>query len=169
LNLREIVNRNAGVVIGTTVVVVIIASALAWRTFSGPPEAFQKPKLQKMAYWYDLNTKELFEAPLTEDMEMETDSGPYEGGPAGVRAKVYSCGNCRENRFIGWLEKRNPEVKGQVLDELQLSRAFLVRSEDGDQWVPLSSPAGQRIINSVDDRCATGELKKCWPHSRRAE
>jgi len=167
LSFREVLNKNSWLVIGVSVAVVVLASLVAWRATTDT--GYSKPRIQKMAYWYDLNTEELFEAPLTHELTMETDSGPYEGGPAGVRAHVFSCTSCRDGKFIGWLEKPNPNLKGEPKTDFEMARATLIRRVDDDRWVPQGGAQGLRIIESIDARCSSDEIKSCRPKSREIQ
>jgi len=118
-------------------------------------------ELQRMAYFYDSNTGELFAAPAGTLGPIETSSGPHQDMPAGVRAHVYCCGPYLEGteKFIGYLEvpldalpedrrppgmKPDPEIEGSDL---------AIRRPDDDRWVDPAGPEGQRIMEELRARC----------------
>ncbi len=67
-----------------------------------------KPRLTGN-YYYDLNTGKLFVAATDDFPPIEAPSGPApDGRKAGVRAYVFSCGDCDDptKRFIGYVMRR---------------------------------------------------------------
>ncbi|MCG8584055.1 MAG: hypothetical protein MI757_05020 [Pirellulales bacterium] len=126
--------------------------------------AKQRAPLQ---YFYDLHTGELFE---DRDVPgpIETRSGAYEGMPAGVRAVVFACRDCGDDRYVAWLQvpvaelerlgvayevgdasaaPSNQQVEGEPGDQLA------IRDPDGGPWLLMRSSAGQQIV-TVARRCA---------------
>ena len=120
------------------------------------------PVYVKQAWFFDLNTGRLFKAPRDNFLPMETESGPFEGAPAGVRAHVFSCTGCsdREEAFIGWLFKPDMEAVADADGRIQ----FMVREPDGHAWHYSESPEGMAITDL--ELCPEGhEPHYCWPDS----
>ena len=126
------------------------------------------------AYYYDLNTGEIFEAEAGLHPPIATDTGPA----AGVQATVFTCGACEPGeRFIGWLTKYTPEAK-EVMDEAPqdvsqmppaayeaMVNGKLVRSLEILEWVPVNSHFGRQITTAVSDRCPDNTTPQmCTPN-----
>ncbi|MCG8585699.1 MAG: hypothetical protein MI757_13410 [Pirellulales bacterium] len=112
-----------------------------------------------LQYFFDLNTGELFEERHAVG-PVETDSGPYNGMPAGVRAIVFACHDCSsiDDRFVGWLELRSMTVREYGVDVAEqslegLEEAIFIRSPNGGPWVAMFSDQGKVIIEQAH-RCA---------------
>lgn len=128
-------------------------------------------QLRPMAYFYDLNTDELFVAPSGTLGPIDTGSGQHKGMAAGVRAHVFCYGPYVEGteKFIGYLEvpfdalpenqrppgmKPDPEVEG---DDLVIRRP-------GDQrWYDPNGPEGILIIRGLRERCPEGKSLNYLP------
>jgi hypothetical protein len=95
---------------------------------------------QTHAWYYDLNTEQLFVAEVTKHIPIDAPSGPASNGAkAGVRAHVFSFGDCSDpdQRFIGWLET------------LDANGNRLIRSESDTRWVGFESRRGTQLVQSV--------------------
>lgn len=170
--------------VATIVAVVIIA--ISWifiYRYSSPPSYGPIPD----AYFYDMNTGELFTAPSDRNPPIETDSGPYTGEfcppklresgglPAGVIAHVFACGDCsEENRKIAYVEMYTPRLK-QMLenrDELteeeryelessmEMHRLVMKPDETDEQkkgWRPYAAPGVYEYIEAANKPCPDGE------------
>lgn len=161
MNPRAFLNENP--VLSAVILLIVLAGCVSFLTWWMMPRPTPEP--ETMAYFYDLNTKELFVAPATSVGPLETESGPYRGMPAGVRANVYSCGPMVKDAvtFIGFLEvpteavpedQRPPSVE---LSEDNEENEVLIRRPDGDQWYVIGSPEAQAIMAEVRTRCSEGE------------
>ncbi len=138
----------------------------------------------RTAWFYDLNTGELFTASADAIPPIDAPSGPLRvgGGPAGVRAYVFTCGECDDaSRFVGYIETYSPAASRQMraarqranserrsIDFLLLDREArkgrLVKRVNDTQWVPAYGELGARIVTSVVRRCAQGQqVKPCLP------
>lgn len=121
-------------------------------------------------WFYDVKAKRLFPASDLSVPPINSPSGPG----TGVRAQVFSCGDCSEqNRFIAYLEMLTPDGKQAVEAQMKSSGsqtgigfaleklpfAVLVRSPDDEAWYPQSSSEGQAIVDA-------GRLKGGCPHPR---
>lgn len=110
---RSWINRWSSQV--TVVAIVLLGLALFIVIKTGRPAGYSTPV---SVYYYDLNTGELFAALSTEIPPIEAPSGPLPNGkPAGVRAFVYSCGDCSDpaQRRVAWLEKYTARAKARAL------------------------------------------------------
>jgi len=135
-------------------------------------------------YFYDLNTGELFEAEIQKHPPIDAPSGALQrampplrqGGPAGVRARVFSCTDCsdRSSHFIGYLEMFPPQVKHRLEEagdqaglmmEMEAMQV-LIRREDGDRWISSDRTEYGQIMREVysRDRCPDGQRPRpCHP------
>jgi len=133
-------------------------------------------------WFYDMGSGKLFVVKSTRIPPIEAPSGPMANGhAAGVRARVFSCGDCsdRSERFIGWLEKHTPEAKQAMVHQqtddgspepqsnITYLQGLLVRSVDGYYWVEADSDEGRQIMQVSRKRCPNGTVPhSCFPGSR---
>ena len=104
----------------------------------------------KKAWFYDLNTGELFVTRFKSIPPIDAPSGPLANGePAGVRAYVYRyAGQAEDEKFIAYIEKFTPQAADLMKSRDKEIRAKawqegrLVRRTDGKEWVSANSPAG---------------------------
>lgn len=134
-------------------------------------------------YFFDQNTGELLIMPADTEGPVETESGLFQGGPAGVQAHVFSCGRCIEGQqFVGWLEKPDASKPPLNIDDAE-GRAtvdrtgesppeptnILIRTPGNPKWVPYNSRAGRRIREQVNQRCkANQSIRYCGSPTMRA-
>jgi hypothetical protein len=102
------------------------------------------------------------------------------GGPAGVKAHVFSCGDCadRSSWFIGYLETTTPEFREAMIQfrenqrsgkpsdlpsNLRGNRGRLVSAPDPVQWVEFASGPGQTLISIPMSRCGEVPPQPCEP------
>ncbi len=111
----------------------------------------------RKAWFYDLNTSELFSASSKQAGPIEAPSGPLPNGePAGLRAHVYSFvrdPNASE-RFIGFLEKPDPKADARKLSRdrgnlEEWARGRLIKRVGSDTWVSPTSQRGRQIIQGL--------------------
>ncbi|MBI4581376.1 MAG: hypothetical protein HY718_16865 [Planctomycetes bacterium] len=160
--------------IAVLVVVAILGAAglLYWLLVGGGTAG------PKQAWYYDLNTGQLFTAEVTKELPVAAPSGPApEGQPAGVRAFVFSSGDCSNpsDRFIGWLEtlgrtSGSPAVAGgsdRMRPADPLGRPVgerLIRREKDRNWVAANTPHGIAIVNEVLRPDTSGRpVRPCEP------
>jgi len=144
--------------LAVTLAIVLLAIPTSFITWWFWPREEVVP--QKMAYFYDLNTNELIEVPAGTTGPVETDSGPYRGMPAGVRANVYSCGPLMEDTemFIGYLEvplEAVPEDQrppGMKIDPEVESTDFVIRRPTDDQWYNPDTEPGLAIFREPGEK-----------------
>ncbi len=160
MSVREWLNQNPSV---TTIGAIVLLGLCLWfiihQLSTGPGS-----ELNPRAYYYDLNTGELFVDDSSKFPPIEAPSGPDpDGQPAGVRAIVFSCSSCddEDSLWVGYLEKfANPPTRresGSAADEAALgATAMLVRAPDGGKWVSDQSMVGAQIMNAVGKKCGEG-------------
>ncbi|NQU09158.1 hypothetical protein HQ590_00080 [bacterium] len=160
-------------IIGSLAGIVLIVSIMfIWRSARRPPATTR-------TWFYDLNTDQLFPAPLGAVPPIAAPSGPQaDGAPAGVRAYVLGCGGCdASQRFIAYLESYTEEARTRldrahetdptevVLSQYDESAGILVRQPTAGEWVERSSPAGQQVLaDGTANRCPAGVFpQQCYP------
>jgi len=142
-------------------------------------------------WFYDLGSKQLFIASSKLVPPIDAPSGPLsDGSPAGVRAYVFTCGDCADpdKRFIGWLERNTTQNENQIdprtsprtsprtaqstanssPDDIPrpirtrgYSRSSRqIRSINDDTWVAANSSQGFKIRRAVHTRCTSGSPVK---------
>ena len=122
-----------------------------------------------LAYYYDRNTKRLFEAPEDSEALIDAPSGPFRGRPAGALASVFSCGDCGDpaQRYVGYLlapeevaQKHGEKIVGTPPDEEQ--RMVLCRPDE-ERWVYLRTREGDVIVTEAARRCGDKSPVPCRP------
>jgi hypothetical protein len=122
-----------------------------------------------LAYYYDRNTKRLFEAPEDSEALIDAPSGPFRGRPAGALASVFSCGDCGDSaqRYVGYLiapeevaQKHGEKIVGTPPDEEQ--RMVLCRPGE-ERWVYLRTREGDAIVTEAARRCGDKSPVPCRP------
>ena len=154
--IRQFLNQNS--TISTIAAVALLVAALGAIVVQLREEEYEYEPVP--VWYYDLNTGELFVAKSDRIPPIEAPSGRLPSGmPAGVRAHVFSCGDCEnpDERFLGFLEMYTKEVRDQ-----------LTNPEQPDQG-PDSEPITQmrieegHLIRSAPKKGKTGGL---GPQSR---
>ena len=121
------------------------------------------------AYWYDLDTGELF------GHKNVTPPVPAPSGGEGVRAHVYACNDCNDktDRFISFLERYTEEGKKFLEKEqaagtnpmfraeaLQYSE---VRREEDTEWVSGANMEETIAVRAqYETRCGGKPAKPCF-------
>jgi hypothetical protein len=161
MHIRQYLNDHPAVAWGIAGPLALVALLfIAWWLW---PRVPREP--QQMSYFYDLNTGELFEVPADTMGPIETESGPYKGMPAGVRAHVYCYGTYREGveSFIGYLEvpiegvPQDQWPPGVEPDPDTEVGDYLVRRPGDDRWCDASGAEGRLIMDEVHTRCPEGQ------------
>jgi len=173
MSIRALLHEKPAVTVAICGVLILVGGlVIGWRIWSAARAPVSPPRMS-MAYFYDLNTGELFEADASLEGPIETDSGPHQGHPAGVRANVFSCTSCNDEsaRFIGYLEIPADALEGQSNgDDVPVGeegQGLLIRREKDDRWVPFDGRQGDRILQEVQDRCGEGKpVRYCHPRTR---
>jgi hypothetical protein len=178
MRLRQWVNENSSVVTVGAVVVMIFSlgwivqeSLTRWHRSSGVPDV----------WFYDLGSGKLFRAKSTAVPPIDAPSGVLiDGEPAGVRARVFACGDCNDEskRFVGWLEKFSHQAKqamvqgrtgqgqGYSSSSIGYIDGLLIRDEEGTRWLKASDPRAKEVFQMPRKRCPYPHvLNSCFPDS----
>jgi len=152
-------------------IVVVWLSTLAVIGLTSMPQTANATP--QTAWFYDLNTGELFEASYAIP-PIATSSGKHDGEPAGVMAYVFSCGKCSaDQRYIGWLETRQePGISAAALEAeqelkpgtpllLQEASGTMIRRVDDKQWYPIEGEAAQHVMDEALSKCDSAEPIRC--------
>lgn len=113
---RAFIGKHPGVVLIGALLMIGLAGALLALQTRRPPPPIGK------SYFYDLSTGALFVADDTRVPPIMAPSGKRsaDGKPTGVRAYVFSTGDCAEvsKRFIGYLEMYTPRAQATLLSRM---------------------------------------------------
>ncbi len=165
---RWINQQNPKIIIGITAAsVFLLLTIVIWMW---PEKTLEEVELSVKAWFYDLNTGQLFvgkddqippiEAP-SGPLRIESAAGPLqEGGPAGVKAYVFSYVDepNESERFIGFLETSVPREIMERLESIKPKAegdterwgyGKLVRRLEDKYWVPGDSDEGRTILKEV--------------------
>jgi hypothetical protein len=164
LHVKDAINdhpRTVAIIAVLSVLLLGLVLSLVRRETSGPP----RYKESKKAWFYDLNTGELFSASSKQTGPIKAPSGPLPNGkPAGVRAHVYSYlsdPNAAE-LFVGFLEKPDPKANVKKLSSdrrnfKEWARGRLIRRVGGDEWISPTSQRGRQIIQELTHPNSQGQ------------
>jgi len=138
----------------SSVCAILIIATLWMSLFSSDKEKITDPD---EAWFYDINTGELFTSAKTNFPPIEASSGPLQDGqPAGVLAHVLTfdpTGKDKSQQFIGYLEKFTEEGKQawqealetDRLAEMSSSTGRLIKRVEDEKWIKADSPEGMKI------------------------
>lgn len=175
MSIRETINKNP--LVGVVIVVVILVIVVMMIRSNGP--VGENP----LAYYYDLQSGELFVANKDDVPPIEAPSGAGNG----VLAAVFACGSCENeaDRFVGWVSKYDPQVHEQVrllnaspmavdaagnpIDAMAVNAyayiAVLPETVGDDvEWISLNAPQVQFIREAPFTKCPEGAaVQTCYP------
>ncbi len=117
MKLRGWINRNSELV--TVISVFLLVFSLVVLVKNAP----RQPRLITKAYYYDVVSGRLYPGPLQDTPPIPTPDGNMKNGVfAGVRANVFSCTSCDDEkaRVIGYLETYTQEAR----EALETQRAI---------------------------------------------
>jgi len=167
-------------------------TATGWMIF-GPEE--RRAVRGGTAYFLDLNTREIFVGPgYISPVEAPSGDRP-DGGLAGVRATVYTCGDPLDpigltpeelrdlGGGVGYVSKYTPEAREAIEERrtrsfedgdpqlIRLTQAIraghLVATLDAERWYQADTREGFEITTAWRDACETGRPKRMRPDPRR--
>ncbi|MEE9371312.1 MAG: hypothetical protein V3W45_07585 [Sedimentisphaerales bacterium] len=172
INIREWINANSRIIIGITFASVLILLVIVICMLM--PEETIKVEEYDKEWFYDLNTGQLFVAKSDAVVPIEAPSGELpQGGPAGVRAYVFSYSDepNEANRFIGFLEIPDPNAKDDKLLSLESTatgaelwgQGRLICRVGDEQWVSANSAKGRAILRGLFHPNAKGEVAHYCP------
>lgn len=165
MSIREYLNNRAGLATGGAIVILLVTLGVIALQMRGP----STPGTD--VYFWDVEENEAFAA-TNQPSPMTAPSGNE-----GVRAYLYTCGECTADEWFGYLRKRTEEYYefrenvpmgygGMSPDEQDAFefRTDVVRPLDGDYWVPYDSRRGEQIRENVLERCGPDtEPVECLP------
>ncbi len=159
LFIRRWINSNPRIVIlitNLTVILLILIIYSVVRTKSAPVPEYEK------AWYYDLNTGQLFVAENDLATPIQAPSGPLpDGKPAGVKAYVFSYvrNPDQSQRIVSFLEKNDPNYVKPVQNgrPAQWGDGKLVKRITDKKWFPADSKEGKEILSQALTRNKEGE------------
>jgi hypothetical protein len=188
--LRQWINKNSAAVTAITLVCIVGALLTITQQFKGPAR-FMPPM---SGYFYDLETDQIFVAPLNEVPPINVPGELPGTPPHGVRAYVFACGDCNNpaNRFLAWVETYTPEAKSRLLNSFDrppeergprgfpepdgrrfIGRGHLIAAPDPNNpdwkkhWVPFRSDEGTELLSRAQQRCNPQQATNiCSPPER---
>jgi hypothetical protein len=127
-------------------------------------------------WYFDLGTGELFAASAAETPPIPAPSGvQINGVDAGVRAHVFSCGSCSDDRerVVLYLETFHPVIRrlrnGETVSEDEFPshdpRTAIIKRPGDEGWVLASGREGSRILDELMEwECPDGQRPRyCVP------
>ena len=152
LAIRERINQSPRIIFGITgistfilffVIIILLAQS----------EDTQKFRDLKRAWFYDLNTGQIFRASSNAAPPIEAPSGPLpNGAPAGVKAYVFTYSNDpnESELFVGFLETTDPNAPKEPSDTTkQWGSATLIRRPTDEQWIRGNSSQGRAMLRDI--------------------
>jgi hypothetical protein len=164
LELREKINAVdpriiLGITAGSFFILLVAITILLWPRNNTPVV-----KEYKKAWFYDLNTGQLFIDKASKIPPIESPSGPMpDGSKAGVKAYVYSYVTepTEADRVVGFLWKQDPQSSTPYDDSAkQWQTGKLVKKTQGKDWVSADSTKGKEILSEVSKKNKEG----IYPH-----
>lgn len=152
MGVREWLNNNPGAAVGSVTALLLVALVVLFWSWGGSSQ-------RAAAYYWDLEDGVVFTARPGQEPPIEAPSG----GP-GVRAQLYTCGECTPAEWFGVLETRPDASLGLAeADEEagRLIRALRGGEVRGSGWVAFDSPEGEAILSSVYEQCE--QPRECHP------
>ena len=156
LGIKKWIEQNPKAIIGITIVSLLLFIVVLVGQLT--PDKLDTPHEPEQAWFYDLNTKKLFTAKSSKLPPIKAPSGSLpDGGPAGVRAYVFSCNDPNKTEpltVIGFLEMFSQEGKEsqKSYDPKRHSAKLWVqgrffRHPEGEEWIPADSSEGKAIYS----------------------
>lgn len=176
--MREWLQQHQGMATAIAVVVLVVALALVFLRGGGDVGA------GSAAYYYDLNTNELFVSRQAGYAPFPTASGPApDGEPAGVTAMVYGCSeeDCTNPtvEHIAYLLKYTPrglelademdtlgpeDVERRTQLDIEILMNQVARLPGETEWVPITHPKITGIVQEIRrGRCRGSMPVLCSP------
>lgn len=144
MSMREWLNNNSTMVTGVTVVVLVVALGFVYLQQRGP--SYTGPS---EVYYWDLEREEPFSHAVGAVPPIEAPSGGQ-----GVRAHIFTCGECNPAEWFGYLETHTEQAKRFYEEEGILPMeedVTLVRALEGGNWVSMDQDV--QITRSVSEPC----------------
>lgn len=141
---RQWLNKNPHVATAATVALLLAALVVVLWQLSAGPSVTGEPEV----FFWDMQADQPYAAPRATLPPAEAPSGGE-----GVRAHLFTCGECAPGEWFGYLETLTGSAQQRYeregvepgLDDWQ------VRDLDGQGWLDQDSAAGLRLIESYED------------------
>ena len=170
--LREWINRNPKAMVAIVGVCFLMLVLALIKISCRPRRPEVKPATK--AWFYDLNTSELFADKADLDGPIDAPSGPLaDGEPAGVRAYVFSYVDDpnEDEIMIGYMEKPDPNAKPfsetdidpKTVRRRQWGYGKLICTVEDANWAPATSHKGRWIVREATRRDEQGRIAVYWP------
>jgi hypothetical protein len=166
MNLREWMNQNSAVVTIIAVVLLLVSLGVIIMTLTP-----KNPARVVDVYFMDTSDGSLF---VDKSDQLPPVAAP--SGKDGVRAFVFSCGDCGDeaSRFVGWLETYTPDAKKAIsapsdnpeagMDNYEVvENGHMVCDPVSKKWVMANSEQGFKIMDMIQNKCGTEAPKPCFP------
>lgn len=148
MSMREWLNNNSTLVASVAVVVLVVALGVVFFQQRGPGYGGASE-----VYFWDLEREEPFPHSVDVIPPIEAPSGGR-----GVRAHLYTCGECNPAEWFGYLETHTEEAKRIYEEEGVIpvdQDELLVRPLEGGNWTPLGR--AMHVTDPVHDPCDPAE------------
>lgn len=147
-NFRQWTNEHPKIVIPIVAAIVIVAIIWGVTVMRGPQP--MDPG-ERDAFYYDLETREVFKAPADRIPPFERDNGHM-----AVRAVMYKePGAPDEEAFVAYLQKLSAEARENPSMRYELpGEGLLIRRPDDDSWHPAVGQYYEDILAELDERGA---------------
>lgn len=167
MNLREWMNQNSAVVTIIAVVLLLVSLGVIIMTLT------PKNNLRVVdVYFMDTADGSLF---VDKSDKLAPVVAP--SGKDGVRAFVFSCGDCGDEKshFVGWLETYTPEAKKAIEAPVEdpeagmgnyevIEKGHMVADPVNKKWYMSNSEEGYKIMDMMEARCGKDvPAKPCFP------
>lgn len=170
---RSKLQRNSPLTVLVALAVLVICGVVIWRFRQQSATQRDVPNRQ---WFLDVGTGKLYpvDANLPAPQEPPSRATLPDGSPGGVKAYVFSCGDCNDARaqFVGYVETLPESERVKPPDMRNPSAATIARitvtntSALGLEWLPMKSEKAEKIILDLQSRCHDGgKLTECLPPS----
>lgn len=150
--IRDRINQNPKIIFGITcvsafILLFVVIILLAQR------ENTQKFGDLRRAWFYDLNTGQIFRASSKAVPPIEAPSGPLpNGAPAGVKAYVFTYSNDpnESELFVGFLETTDPNAPKETSEtNKKWGSGNLIRRPEDQHWISGNSRQGRAMLREI--------------------
>jgi hypothetical protein len=160
VNIRAALNSHPTIsTAGAVVLLAFCLGAVGWQLMGSETEPWREA-----TYFYDLNTGRIFIAAPSEAPIPAPSGSTADGKPAGVRARIYACGDCRDS-YAGMTTKEVAESDA----ELTFIQRPMEEQENGDQASPEATAYGPPELGYRTEVALPGEREWASVLSSRAQ
>lgn len=192
MSLRNLLNRRQAILLPVLLAILFASVGVTVYPYLRRGPRYEGPAT---AFYYDLGDGQLFEGPIDRPPPIRPPSGATQsnGSPGGVRAYVFSCGECKDasSRFVGYLLTQTPTETiasaNPTIPSLprpyqpppafspQLALGFpgdpagnatilVANPQDAAVWLDADSPETEALMRKVIARCGEGKVPmECFP------